>query len=258
MARIMNTPGTQASADEWRSAVTDLLRILTRVGGWHPAEDLDRIAEVRRMVAGRAEKDRGCPGGEFKSGVATDQREASVTQHSAAGGDLADLVQAAVRLAAADRAWRDLCVAMQHVKRPWRDDLTPAERECWRSTESAWSAAVSGMDAARAELCEVALRVGAAATARVLTPAGVPAEPAVSRTTEQLHAEQSHPDFEYEITEGPRNAYWDDAASCPVAESGDPQWERNRYRGIGGWAGFDRHEEAYWMRRRTTTNGAPR
>jgi len=64
-------------------------------------------------------------------------------------------------------------------------------------------------------------------------------------TDEDLHARQSHPDFEYATTTGPRKAF----DEHPPDGDG---WVRNKTRGVRGegWERFDFHEEAYWMRRR--------
>ncbi len=64
---------------------------------------------------------------------------------------------------------------------------------------------------------------------------------------EELHRTESHPEYEYATTRGPRKVRtW--AGERPEGEG----WEPNYYRGRPGeaWERFDYHEEAYWMRRR--------
>ena len=56
-----------------------------------------------------------------------------------------------------------------------------------------------------------------------------------------LHARFAHPDFEYEVTHGPR---WD--MHPPEGEG----WELNTDFEDNGWCRFDYHEEAYWRRRK--------
>lgn len=69
-----------------------------------------------------------------------------------------------------------------------------------------------------------------------------------------LHADEAHPEHEYTTTEGPLKA-WDPAESRPIAEPGEPPWERNLHRGRDGWERFDGREEAYWMRRKAAGAG---
>lgn len=59
-----------------------------------------------------------------------------------------------------------------------------------------------------------------------------------------LHSRQIHPDFEYDVTKGPRKA-WNDEDRPPNGDSG---WVRNIHVGRDGWERFDYHEESYWMR----------
>lgn len=56
-----------------------------------------------------------------------------------------------------------------------------------------------------------------------------------------LHTRETHPDFEYATTKGPRKAFDEHK---PEGEG----WVRNTYMGREGWERFDYHEEAYWMR----------
>lgn len=62
----------------------------------------------------------------------------------------------------------------------------------------------------------------------------------------ELHANLTHPGYEYATTSGPRKAWYGE---------GDPPegdgWERNTDRGDFGWERFDFHEESYWRRRLT-------
>lgn len=56
-----------------------------------------------------------------------------------------------------------------------------------------------------------------------------------------LHSRQSHPDWEYTHTHGPRKAF----------DGHKPEgagWVPNIHMGKNGWERFDYHEEAYWMR----------
>lgn len=65
------------------------------------------------------------------------------------------------------------------------------------------------------------------------------------RPIDDQHRTQSHPDFEYATTTGPRKAFHDE--DRPPHGDG---WERNRTAGRDGWERFVYHEEAYWMRRK--------
>lgn len=62
--------------------------------------------------------------------------------------------------------------------------------------------------------------------------------------TAVLHANEMHPDYEYETTTGPLKVSYD--FSPPEGDG----WEKNIYRDQDGWERFDYHEEAYWMRRK--------
>lgn len=61
------------------------------------------------------------------------------------------------------------------------------------------------------------------------------------RLRAHLHSRQSHPDWEYAHTHGPRKAF----------DGHKPEgagWVPNIHMGKDGWERFDYHEEAYWMR----------
>lgn len=58
----------------------------------------------------------------------------------------------------------------------------------------------------------------------------------------ELHADEAHPEWEYETTKGPRKS-WE---MFPYG----PGWTANKHRGRDGWEHFDFHDEAYWMRRK--------
>lgn len=63
----------------------------------------------------------------------------------------------------------------------------------------------------------------------------------LARLRAYLHAREMHPDYEYDITDGPRKAF----------DEHEPEgdgWERNIDRGRDGWERFDYYEEAYWRR----------
>lgn len=69
---------------------------------------------------------------------------------------------------------------------------------------------------------------------------------------EERHANMSHPDWEYTLTEGPRKQWYD--ANVPPDGDG---WVRNTHMGRDGWERFDYTEESYWMRpkRQETAGG---
>ena len=63
------------------------------------------------------------------------------------------------------------------------------------------------------------------------------------RTEAELHRDFAHPDWEYEITTGPRKAWWE--SEQPPGGDG---WVRNVEAGRNGWERFEYHEESYWRR----------
>jgi hypothetical protein len=65
------------------------------------------------------------------------------------------------------------------------------------------------------------------------------------RPDNELHADRSHPDWEYATTEGQRKAFY----HADVPPPGDG-WVRNTYAGRDGWERFEYTEESYWMRPR--------
>lgn len=71
----------------------------------------------------------------------------------------------------------------------------------------------------------------------------------LSRAEAELHRLAFHPDWEYATTTGQRKQ-WD--VTPPEGDG----WCPNVHRGYGnGWARFDYHEEAYWMRLRALDGG---
>lgn len=69
--------------------------------------------------------------------------------------------------------------------------------------------------------------------------------PPPKKTDIELHATCSHPDYEYQTTEGPRKS-WNDADTPPEGDG----WERNQEEGRNGWERFDYTEESYWRRKK--------
>lgn len=67
----------------------------------------------------------------------------------------------------------------------------------------------------------------------------------VPKSDAELHATCSHPDYEYEVTEGQRKS-WADADTPPEGEG----WTRNIHVGRDGWDRFDYTEESYWKRKK--------
>lgn len=68
-----------------------------------------------------------------------------------------------------------------------------------------------------------------------------------------LHEWEAHPDWEYEMTTGPRKE-WTGYDNPPEATDWDQDcgltWVKNTDKGSRGWERFDYHEEAYWRRPR--------
>lgn len=71
----------------------------------------------------------------------------------------------------------------------------------------------------------------------------------IIRLEKFLHETQSHPDFEYVQTDGPRKNF----DEHPPEGDG---WERNIDKGRNGWERFDYHEEAYWRRVKSNQTSA--
>lgn len=70
-------------------------------------------------------------------------------------------------------------------------------------------------------------------------------EEELKRLTAFLHSRCMHPDYEYEMTQGPRKM-WDNSEEPPEGEG----WEKNEEEGRNGWERFEYHEEAYWRRKK--------
>lgn len=70
-----------------------------------------------------------------------------------------------------------------------------------------------------------------------------------ARLLAYVHSRYVHPDYEYEITTGPRKA-WDYADRPPEGKGWEPNLDAGRPG--QGWDRFEYHEESYWRRKRAT------